>query len=83
MQARTQIPHEHKAHTVSAAAAHSSPKPQHTTHVQQDYQCGMKSQQSPYSSSHVDGGERHPECVTDVLYIRTARDWENGSTSIC
>ena len=43
----------------------------------------MNPQESPYSSSDVDGDERHPECVTDVLYIRAARNSDNGSTSIC
>ena len=43
----------------------------------------MNPRESPYSSSDGDGGERHPERVTYVFCIRTARNWENGSTFIC
>ena len=38
---------------------------------------GMNPQESPYGSSDVRGGERHPACVTGGLCIRASKNWEN------
>ena len=64
----------HTQHT--SKPAHGSPIPQRTTQVQQASRCSMNPQHSPYSSSDVGGGERHPAPVIDDLYIRTARNWK-------